>query len=156
MSESKITTKAIDNILNSSAKISKFKITPNYKIKSSIDYISLMGGRAFTLAKLDDEHKAKFSKFLALTETTTADFGWLCKKLTSLAMENNCDFKINPILELYEELLKENWDVVKYERDLLDSIDMTNKTPESNMKICEAIINFIKEHVLVSGKNCNP
>ena len=35
MSESKITTKAIDNILNSSAKISKFKITPNYKIKSS-------------------------------------------------------------------------------------------------------------------------
>ena len=117
------------------------------------DYIGLIAYRAFTLAKLDEKHKQRFAKFIQLAETTTADFGYLCDLLANTPEFRKYDFKINPILELYEDLLRENWATVQSERELLDSIDAFDKTPDSNVKISEAIQGFLREHVLTASHN---
>lgn len=152
--EIKITFKAIDAVKNDPKKLKRFIISP--KKQMTVDeYISTIAYRSFTLAKLDNEHRQRFARFIQLTQTTTADFGYLCTLLAESAEFKNYDFKINPILELYEDLLRENWKAVKTDRDTLDAIDAFDKTPSSNVKICQAIATFLKEYVLIQSHNSN-
>ena len=66
---------------------------------------------------------------------------------------NNIAFKIRPIVELYEKMLEDNWSEVKYDREILDATESYNYTAESNMKICESIVKFLKENVLNNNHN---
>jgi hypothetical protein len=147
-----ITTRAIEDVIDNSKKLSRFTLSPRKQLTED-DYISLIAYRAFTLVKLDDKHKQRFAKFIQLSETTTADFGYLCDLLANTPEFKKYDFKLNPILELYEDLLRENWATVQSERELLDSIDAFDKTPDSNVKISEAIQSFLKNHVLTASHN---
>ena len=69
---------------------------------------------------------------------------------------NNSAFRILPIIELYENLLRENWKVVKYERDILNETESYGYTAESNMEICNSIIEFLKEYVLNRTQGLTP
>lgn len=152
--DGEITTKAIDAIKNDSTKLNRFTITPR-KETNPDDYISIIAYRAFTLAKLNEKHKLRFAKFIELSDKTTADFGYLCDILANTEEFKKYDFKLNPILELYEDLLRENWKVVKTERDLLNDIDAFDNTPECNVKICKAIKKFLNEYVLTQSKTAS-
>ena len=144
-----ITTKAIDAVINDPKKLKRF--TYSLGRKEGADdraYFIRFAYACYTLAKLDDEHRRKFARFIEINEDTQADFAYLCDLISNSKTFPDCDFKVNPILELYEALLKENWETIKSERDLLNSIDAFNKTPDSNVAICEAIADFLKEYVL--------
>ena len=151
-----ITTKAIDAVIQDPKKLKRF--TYSLGRKEGMDdraYFIRFAQTCYTLAKLDDEHKHKFARFIEINEGSTADFAYLCDLISNSKSFPNCDFKVNPILELYEALLRENWETIKSERDLLNSIDAFNKTPNSNVIICEAITDFLKEYVLDSNHTYN-
>lgn len=143
-----ITTKAIENVINNPEKLNAFKAFKGRKDKTIDEYIKIFALRAFTLAKLNKDNRKRFSHFLDICSETTADFGYLCDIIASDAEFANIDFKVNPILELYEELLKENWEQIKNDRETLNAIDAFTKTPESNTKICKSIVEFLKQYVL--------
>lgn len=149
MAKAVITTKAIDKLISNPAKLKAFKVfyNRNEKFADKDALAFFLSSQAFTLVSFD-ENKEKFANFNYITEETNADFGYLLSLLTRDKHFENCYFKISPIVELYEALLRENWEKVKNDRELLNSIDAFDRTAEGNIAICHAIVEFLKEYVL--------
>ena len=147
-----ISTNAINEILRNPQKLNDFTVefTRNNDDRA---YALMFAYRCYTLAKLNETNQAKFAKFNELNVETTADFGYLCMVISDSKDFATCDFKVRPILELYEALLRENWEIVKKERDSLNANGNLDLTPLVNVKICEAITNFLKEYVLNKSYN---
>ena len=149
MAKAVITTKAIDKLINNPAKLKAFKVFYNRREKfADNDALAyFLSTQAFTLVSFD-ENKEKFSSFNYIIEETNADFGYLLSLLTKDKNFENCYFKIKPVIELYEALLRENWEKVKSDRELLNSIDAFDRTAEGNIAICHAVVEFLKEYIL--------
>jgi len=149
MTKAIISTRAIDKVINNPTKLKAFKIFYNRheKFADNDALAYFLSTQAFTLVSFD-ENKEKFARFNEIIEETNADFGYLLSLLTKDKCFADCYFKISPIVELYESLLRENWEKVKNDRELLNSIDAFDRTAEGNIAICHAIVEFLKEHVL--------
>lgn len=154
MAKSLITTKAIDNIISNPEKLDNFKVFARKNYKSEEEYISFLSKAIYTLISLPDNAQA-FQRINKLTENSSADITYLIELLTQTPEFKNCEFRVVPIIKLYESLLRENWETVKADRDVLDAIESRSITPECNVQICKAIVNFLKEYVLDKSHNAN-
>ena len=144
MDRAEVTLNAIKNIKLNPAKLSQFKIVEDKRTEA--EYIKFVSTSIFTYIAMK-ENAQKFAKLNELSDKTQADISYLFELLAEIKTKDTA-FRILPIIELYESLLRENWEVVKYERDILDATESYGYTAESNMKICKAIITFLKENVL--------
>ena len=142
-----VTTKAIENVINNPDRLKAFTLSAR-KEKSIEEYAGTFAIRCFTLSKLNNTNKQKFAKFNELCVVSNADFSYLCQLLATNEDFKNYDYKANPILELYEELLEENWETIKNNRDILNDIDALDSTSKDNVKLCTAIMTFLKDYVL--------
>ena len=149
MAKTEVTTNAIKSILLDPVKLEKFKVMPDNKTRE--EYIDFVLTSIFTHIGIK-ENAPKFAMLNTLCRTSQADISYLVQ-LLSETRENDKSFRVLPVLELYESLLRENWELVKYERDILDATESYSYTAASNMKICNAIANFLKEHVLTKPLN---
>lgn len=149
MAKAVISTKAIDKVINNPAKLKAFKVFNNRheKFNDNDALAYFLSSQAFTLVSFD-ENKEKFAMFNEITSETNADFGYLLSLITKDKCFEDCYFKMKPIIELYEALLRENWEIVKSDRELLNSIDALDRTAGNNIAICHAIVEFLKQHVL--------
>lgn len=127
----------------SSYKNSNHKSSENEKIM--FEYAGLLAVRAFTLADIEK------SKFATFSKIANADLSYLFGQLADLFMTTGVEVKINPIIKLYQDLINENLAVYNYERDILESIDETNKTPESNTTIVDSIIKLLKDEIITKS-----
>ncbi len=144
MAKTEVTTNAIENILADPIKLEKFKVVSDNKTRE--EYIEFVLTSIFTHIGIK-ENAPKFEMLNTLCNTSQADISYLVQ-LLSESRTTGTSFRVLPILELYESLLKENWELVKYERDILDATDSYTYTAASNIKICNSIVAFLKENVL--------
>lgn len=151
MAEREVTFNAIRNVKLNPEKLNQFKLIDDTRMGK--DYALFLSTSLFTYIDLK-ENLTKFKRIKELTDKTLADLSYLVELIVEMKTSDKA-FKINPILELYESLLEENWEVVKYERDILNSTDSYTYTHGSNMKICKAIALFLKENVLKKSQTNN-
>ena len=154
MAKSSITTNVINNIISNPEKLNDFKVYPRKNYGSETEYISLLSRAIFTLISFP-ENADKFIRMNELTKNSNADITYLIQVLIQTPEFRNYEFRTVPVIKLYEALLRENWSVVKADRDVLDAIESTTITPECNVQICNAIANFLKEYVLEKSHNPN-
>lgn len=149
MASVEITTKSIDKIKNNPKELEQFEVVTD--TQSERDYAKFISKAIFTRIKTEakDGIKSNLQKIKELSVTTRADIFYLFELLAKAKSENaNLTVKTLPVIELYEQLLKENWQTIEYDRRVLNEAGMLDYTSEGNMKICEAIITFLKENVL--------
>ena len=141
-----IKTRAITEVRYDNKKLKEFKITHGRpdNVYTDKDMCSILLRRANTYVNFE-ENKFKFSKYIELTKNTKIDFLYLCQCM--IKEFPNHDFNIVPILELYEALLRENWEEIKLDRETLDSIQAYTRTPLANVHISESIVQFLKDCV---------
>ncbi len=154
MAKSSITTNVIDSIVSNPEKLNDFKVYPRKNYGSESEYISLLSRAIFTLISFP-ENARTFTRMNELKTNSIADITYLIEVLTQTPEFKNYEFRVVPIIKLYEALLRENWETVKADRDVLDTIESTKITPESNVQICTAIANFLKEYILEKSHNPN-
>ena len=150
----KITTKAIDNIVDDASKLDIFQVSARdtNKFKTEQDYIDFVSRSIFTVVGLPKNTQA-LAKINYITKNSKADVAYLVEVLTETEEFKNYQFKIVPIIKLYESLLKENWETIKKDRDIIDEIEEPTLTPNSNVAVCDAIGKFLKDYVLENAKN---
>ena len=144
-----INTNAIKDILANRSKLSQFTTVEDKRTPE--EYAKFISTSIFTFTSMK-ENARKFSKINELSKTSQADLTYLIQLLLEIK-PNNTAFKIRPIIELYEKMLEDNWQEVKYDREILDATESYNYTAESNIKICESIVKFLKENVLNNNRN---
>lgn len=148
-----IKTRAITELKYNPEKLKEFKIwkgRPN-GAQTQRDYIKLILNRIETLVHLDEEHEIKFARLIKLTKNTQVDIGYLFEQF--IKAYPDCDISVKPVVELYEALIRENWEKLNYEREILDSIDAFNKTPLTNVELCKAIISLLQSKVTMKDQN---
>ena len=150
MAKSSITTRAINNTISNPEKVKAFIVSAKDPNKSENDYITHLSRSIFTLLSYNPD---SFPRIIELTKNSNADITYLIEVLTQTKEFKNCEFRIVPIIKLYEALLRENWETVKADRDVLDEIESYSITPECNVQICDAIGRFLKEFVLSKSHN---
>lgn len=146
METKNISTRAIDEILADPKKLEKFTVSYD-RDNDDRKYEIMFAYRCYTLASLNEVNKRKFEKFNELNTETTADFGYFLRRIANSENFPGCDFKVTPILELYESLLRENWNSLTTERKSLQN----DYTASINIQICNAIENFLRSHVLTKA-----
>jgi hypothetical protein len=145
----KITTKAIDSVIADKVKLNTFTVSERdkNKFKTEEEYVDFVSRTIFTVISLEKSAK-EYKSINYISRNSQADIAYLVEKLTETKEFENYQFKIVPIVKLYESLLKENWNIVQKDRDILDEIGEATLTPDCNVAICDAIIKFLKEQVL--------
>ena len=148
-----ISTKSIEALKKNPAKLQEIKTPNNLKevCSTSKEYISALSTAIFTLIA-DTEDKSKYACITKLTtvDDKDPDLSYLIQLLTK---NEKFDFDIVSVIDLYESMLRENWNNVKKERAILNSLKFTDKTAETNMEICKTIVRFLKQNILNNENN---
>lgn len=148
-----ISIKAIDAIKKNPSKLEELKKPNNLRDICTTDeeYISTLSTAIFThISHKDNKNQYAYINTLTTPDNQDPDLSYLIQVLTK---NENFDFDIVSVLDLYESLLKENWTNVLKERQILNSIRSTNKTAQTNMKICQTIVKFLKQNLLTNENN---
>lgn len=148
-----ISIKAIDAIKKNPSRLKELRRPNNLRDICATDeeYISTLSTAIFThIADKDNKNQYKHINALTTPDNKDPDLSYLIQVLTK---NENFEFDIVSVLDLYESLLEENWADVHKQRQILNSIRSTDKTAQTNMKICQTIVKFLKQNLLINENN---